>query len=335
MRRLYSVLLRFYPRSVRSEFRDEMLDVFDEAAAGERRRGSLAYVRFCGREVSGLVTNVVLSRNAMKHLHLTLDGSLAGLLIGGALGAALMNRPYRSVAVLRATRQGVPEPFVRAMSIPVSESLPGVAEVVTSRGNLTNIIKDHNLYRSEVHGVATEALCKRMRAAIRIVSGAPDIVEVAFSYPDRFLAQQVTNDLASRIMAEHARHGSNMAAVGVTFMQSVAADAGRQWEKNLAAFRDAERTGKPTERAKLDADIAKQRYESLSVKLAQAKTREALERQRLGVHLDFMEPASLPPESQWSATLLALGGLSLGGLLGWLLAWALSLRLGRPVTQAS
>jgi len=49
MRRLYQLLLQLYPARIRSEFAGEMIEVFDEAAAEERRRGPIAYVRFCTR----------------------------------------------------------------------------------------------------------------------------------------------------------------------------------------------------------------------------------------------------------------------------------------------
>ena len=53
MRRVYLALLGFYPAEYRALFTNEMLAVFEEAAA--ERRGRLAYFWFFARELAGLV----------------------------------------------------------------------------------------------------------------------------------------------------------------------------------------------------------------------------------------------------------------------------------------
>ena len=326
MRRFYRLILHLYPRLVRKEFANEMLDVFDEAAAAERRAGPVAYARFCAREALGLVINLVAPEASMKHLRLTLYGSLAGLLIGGAIAAALANRPYMSTAFLHVVPPPVPERFVSALNIPVSVTRPSMLPVVLSRGNLSSIINAFNLYPDERRRLPMEDVVELMRSATHVTSPNSDTIEVSFTYPDRFAAQKVTADVVSRIMAEHIRSRVSVAIKTVQFMKDAVAVAGADWEEHLAHLRQAAREGQPIERLKLDTDIARQRYESLSAKLAEAQTAQTLEKYELGASLEVLDPASLPAESRNSIVLIAFAGLSIGGLLGLLMSWILSLR---------
>jgi hypothetical protein len=94
-------LLSLYPARVRSEFAGEMFDVFLQAATIDRSRGADAYLRFCTRKVVGLIVSLSLKERSIKHKRLIIHGGLAGLFLGGVIGAAWNSRPYTSAAVLR------------------------------------------------------------------------------------------------------------------------------------------------------------------------------------------------------------------------------------------
>jgi hypothetical protein len=62
MRKLYKLLLRFYPREIRVTFATEMLAVFDQAAEERRGQGTAAYARFAAGELAGLLLQAVTTR---------------------------------------------------------------------------------------------------------------------------------------------------------------------------------------------------------------------------------------------------------------------------------
>ena len=52
--RVYRLLLRMYPRQYADQFGAEMTSVFEQAAAEQLKKGTLAFVRFALRELIGL-----------------------------------------------------------------------------------------------------------------------------------------------------------------------------------------------------------------------------------------------------------------------------------------
>jgi hypothetical protein len=334
MRLLYSLLLHLYPARIRAEFGDEMVDVFDEAAAAERQRGGTAYARFCAREAAGLLFNLMFAENLMKHKRAVLYGCVAGLLIGGAIGAARANRNYTSTAVLRTTPQTVPERFIGAAPVENERMLQNAVQDTGSTGNLINIINTFNLYPAERKRKRIEDVADEMRRTIVLTPPGRDIMRISFSYEDRFVAQKVTADLTARILAAHARQRANTAMVTVLFLNDRVKLAASEWETNLERLRTAQREGKPIDRLRLDADISRQRYENLSAKAAEAEMIEDLEKRQQGPSVEVLDPASLPSEAKPSPYAIAGLGAIAGALIGLLVSSLLALRPRPAVVQA-
>jgi hypothetical protein len=335
MRALYRLLLRLYPAATRSEFGAEMLRVFDAASAEARRRGPAAYVQFCAREAAGLLFNAVVEGRTMKHRKAILQGLAAGLLIGLAVAGAWATRPYTSTVVVRANPPVIPERLVSPQpSVEIGRVVPVLLQTVMSRGTLSSVINTYGLYGSERGRMPLEDVVEEMRRNIQYEASDLGTVRLSFSYPDRMLAQKVTADLVSRMIGEYTRTRTMQAELTVQFLKDSAEKAAMQWEESLAAIRAAEAAGKSLARARLDADIARQRYETLSVRIAEAEMSADMERRQQGQTLELLDPASLPYDRRPPIAYAAGAGALTGAVLGWLISAVLSRRAANAVAPA-
>ena len=66
MRSLYQLLLRLYPREVRTSFAPEMADVFADVAEDRRSEGWAAFARFVLEEMSGLLVGAAAAHRARR-----------------------------------------------------------------------------------------------------------------------------------------------------------------------------------------------------------------------------------------------------------------------------
>ncbi len=73
-RRIYSALLRLYPRDYAAAFADEMTAAFERACAEHQREGRAALVRFAVSEMAGLLVGAATEWMAK----LTTDSSVRG-----------------------------------------------------------------------------------------------------------------------------------------------------------------------------------------------------------------------------------------------------------------
>ena len=338
MRTLYRLLLGLYPARVKSEFTQEMMDVFDQAYAAEKLKGIVPFLRFCARETGGLLTSLLTEERTMTHKRRVLAGGIAGLLIGAAAGAGVAAwRPqtYTSTAVFRATASTVPERLVPAQArLELQQVVPRLAQTVLSRGNLAVVIKMHNLYPDAQTSVPMEDIVEEMRRALRITAQSDSVFEVSFTYPDRILAQKVTGDFVGRIVSEYTRERRTMTLLTVQFLKDSVESAGATWEERLAKVRQAASAGRPLERVTLDASIAKQRYENLSERLAEAEMLQLLEQRQQGQTLEVVSPASSPSDSGAAPTVAAVVGAMSGALVGLLVSSVMWHRSRLPLAEA-
>jgi hypothetical protein len=103
------------------------------------------------------------------------------------------------------------------------------------------------------------------------------------------------------------------------FLKDTASIAATEWENSLARVRSAHLSGAALDRAKLDSEIARRRYEALSAKVGEAEMMQSLEKRQQGATLEVLDPASLPSESQPSVGLALLLGAAIGAICGWLI----------------
>src|SRR5690349_1139096 len=90
---LYRSLLRLYPPAFYATFSAEMLDAFNEAAAGAALHGRSAYYGFCLREVRGLLSSAAREQlRSSGH-----DGGWDFLLRGGFMVSRERRYPHSAI----------------------------------------------------------------------------------------------------------------------------------------------------------------------------------------------------------------------------------------------
>lgn len=334
MRFLYRLLLRFYPDHVRAEFADEMLSVFDEAAPAARRQGFFPYALFCAREAGGLVVDLVFQEKAMRYRKFILHGALAGCVIGVGLGAILAGRPYVVTAVLRPALPIIPERFVPSQPIAMDRIATEVLPFILSRAQLTNVIRSYKLFPDEMTRLPLEDVVELMRKAISLKATPDGKARLSFTYAESETARKVVADLTSRILTEYTQYRKVQSQATLQFMKDAAGGAGVVWEETSAKLRAAQSAGQSTDRLRLDSDIARQRYELMSAKLADAEMLSALEERQQGAYLEVLDPASIEQQVRPPIYLCGLGGLLLGIALGWLISLQRTTRDRHVVVEA-
>ncbi|MDZ4799576.1 MAG: hypothetical protein SGI92_15545 [Bryobacteraceae bacterium] len=335
MRALYRLLLSLYPRQIRREFGDEMLDVFDQANAEARQNGFVSYLRFCLRELAGLFVSIVVREQLVRHRRWMIQGGIAGLLLAGVAAAAIASRPYISTATLRLLPQVIPERLVAPQTSQTPElALQRLSEVVTARSSLATMIVAYGMYADKQKVMPVEDVIEEMRKDIIIESRGDRMLGVSFRYPDRMLAQKVTADLVSRVMTEYTRERTTQSSLTAQFMKEQVDLAAIEWEEAMSRLQEAEKSGKSTARARLDTDIARQRYEATSARHAESRMTESMEKRQQGAVLELLDPASLPADDHPNVYVWVAWGALGGSILGWLVSTLLAMRRSAVIRQA-
>ena len=163
------------------------------------------------------------------------------------VGVYLWPDTYISKGIIKVEPQQLPSNLVQAvMTQDMLDRINSMAQNVESRATLTSIITTYNLYQKERSRLPTDDVLDKMVKAIHIdplgsQSSATHQVpafSVSFSYPDRHLAQKVTQDLISRFIDENVHNQSNRAYQTTEFLKSQQENAQKELdliETRLAA----------------------------------------------------------------------------------------------------
>jgi uncharacterized protein involved in exopolysaccharide biosynthesis len=110
---------------------------------------------------------------------------------------------YRSTSVIKVEGQTNPQQTIEAIN--------AIAQSVESRGRLTEIITAHGLYPRERSKMTSDDVIQQMvkRISVTPMGRNPAAIRLGFDYDDRFVAQRVTDDLASRFLNE-SRHSQGV-----------------------------------------------------------------------------------------------------------------------------
>ena len=277
--------------------------------------------------------NIFSREHSTKHRRLVVQGGVAGLLIGLAVAAGWSARPYVSTAVLRTLPQQIPEHFVPAQKLPdLSAAMPVMAQTIGSRATLANLVDTHKLFPND----SMDKRVERTRRSIRMESVSPDSLRISFAHSDPSTAQAVTHSLVERFITEHIRSRKTQALMTLQFMAETTNAAAALWEQRIAKVREAQAAGQPIQRAALDMEIARRRYEDLSAKSWDAEVLRTLEERQQGQTLELLDPASLPAEARPSIIQSAAVGFFSGASIAWLFSVTLSaFRRRREVLQSA
>ena len=238
---------------------------------------------------------------------------------------------YTSRASLRAIPSSIPERFVPASPALSAATLrTSMLPVIFARVTLTNIIQTYDLFRPERSRMPMEDIVDLMRRQIEIRAAANDVVEIAFSYPDRLLAQRVTRDLMTRLVDETLRQRHQLSMMTVAFLRSQAEKAAAAWDALNLRVRAARPESEGFDRLRLDRELAIRHYESMRTRLVEAETLASLEERQQGASLEVLDIPSLPERPRLSHAMVMAAGGAGGLVLGLLAFWVRRLRTIPP-----
>lgn len=333
MRVIYTMLLRLYPKSLRDEFAEEMLAVHCQAAADARAAGGWHYLRFCLREFFGILSDLTtathLGRPLMTHFRWSILGGVAGLLV--ATMAVTFGDSYRSTGVLRITPSAIDERYVPTAPFLREAGLETITESVFSDASLANIIRTNDLYPHSIKHMPMEKVIQEMKLDIEIAPSASQLIKVAFTYPNRFLAQKVLASLISGIVDGHRRMRVEAAMLSVQFLADRAEEAANEWAE---AIKKAQAGGERNARLQMDVDLAREHYKKVSDRLAEARTANAMEAMKLGPAIELIDQASLPLAQDRNPVIVFLAGLAGGVSAGLVISLLIAMsRAGRQARE--
>lgn len=321
MRFFYRMLLRLYPARVREEFGLEMEEVFAEAWEGRRAQGGAAAVLFVCREVLGAVGGAVgsysLPQAIWRYKWNIVGAALLGLFAGAWQGGALLRTEVESKAVLRLSEPVIPESLVAQPGQDAERTLREVTQRIQSRTEQINLINTYQLYARERRRMPLEEVLEKMREAMRIHMVNDRTMEISFRYEDRFLAQKLTEGIATKLVDRYLEESSLQTAALTEFFQTQLREAAEDWDRKSKNTQSAG----AGERQRFDLELAKKRYEVLSYKLADAKMAEALRLRKQGSRLEVLDSATLPYVNWLLESMSPLVGGFVGLLFGTMLAW--------------
>lgn len=150
---------------------------------------------------------------ARRHKTWILGPAFAGLVLS-VVGAFLWPDTYVSTASIKVVPQQVPTNYVQAnVNQLMQDRISSLAQSILSRNELGSLITTLQLYPKQTASKAMDDVIDDMRRNIKIsgigstaVGGASNTVpafQISFAYTDRYKAQRVVQELASRFIDEN------------------------------------------------------------------------------------------------------------------------------------
>jgi len=257
----------------------------------------------------------------------TAGWGLSGL-AAGWLVSFVLPEPYTSEATLQVVPATVFQDLLPHESVDVQNLLDREKPMVLSRNVLTTIVNNFDLYRSERRREPMEDVIDEFRKSVRIELSGAKLIRVAFTYPDRLLANKVTQDLASRIISENLM--SNMRSENSQFLKDEVDSLGKSWLQASASVKATPATDPRYELLILERDQKRKEYESMAQKLGTAKILNDLASRGQDTRLELLDAATMPQEPDTPPWVIGLIGLGCGLAVGLLTALWRALRRTKP-----
>jgi len=256
---------------------------------------------------------------------MTAGWGLTGLAAGWIVSYVLPVR-YPPVPPLHPVPATVSHDLLPHDALDVQSLLDREKPIVLSRNVLSTIVNNFDLYPRERKRKPMEDVIEDFRKAVHMERSGADLVRVAFTYPDRLLANKVTQDLVGRIISETIVQRSYMAGGTVQFFQDRVDIVGKSWLKASASVKATPASDSRYELLMLERDQKRKEYESVAQKLGAAETLRDLEQRGQGNRLELLDAATLPQEPDAGSSVILLAGLGCGLAVGFLTALRRSLR---------
>ena len=169
--------------------------------------------------------------------------AFAGLVIAVVV-AFLWPDTYVSMAVIRVVPPQVPEKYVASnVNIEMAQRFSAMAQSITSRARLTDMVNAHGLYPGLRSRVPMEDVLERMSKDVKInpvfslrdegMQGRPasSAYRIEFAYENRYLAQKVVQELVSRFIDESITTRASQSVMTTDFLNDKLAEAKRQLDQ--------------------------------------------------------------------------------------------------------
>ncbi len=151
-------------------------------------------------------------------------------LVAAVVGVYLYPDTFESKAVIKVVPQQLPETLVPStINRMMTDRISSMAQSILSRGTLTSIVNQFQLYPRERTRLPIDDIVESMRKDIQIspVSswGSGDgnrqvsAFQVKYSYENRYQAQKVVEDLVRRFMDQNTREGAQSATSVANFLR--------------------------------------------------------------------------------------------------------------------
>ncbi len=319
---IYRLLSRF---KTQDEITQDMQLTIEHARADARARGWWSYSIFAIREIGGL-----FGLPTKEHWWLRTAGwALAGL-AAGWIASFLLPARYTSEAILHMVPAMVSQDLLPHDPVDVENLMQRDKPIVLSRNVIITIINNFDLYRGERRGEPMEDVVEEFRKSVHIELSGANFIRVAFTYPDRLLANKVTSDLVGRVISETITQRSNIAAETTQFFQDEVDKVGKSWLEASANVKATSASDPRYELLVLQRDQKRKEYESAAQKLGTAQTLKDLASRGQDMTLELLDAASLPQEPDTPSSVILLTGLGCGAAIGILSVLWRALRRTKP-----
>jgi hypothetical protein len=255
--------------------------------------------------------------------------ALAGLAAGWIVSFLVPAR-YTSEAVLHLVGATVSQDLLPHDPVDIENLMERDKPIVLSRNVLITIVNNFDLYKNERRREPMEDIVEEFRKSIHIELSGANFIRVAFTYPDRLLANKVTSDLVGRVISETITQRSNMTTETTQFFRDQVDALGKSWLQAIASVKATRATDPRYELLMLERDQKRREYESAAQKLGTAETLKDLANRGQDMRLELLDAASLPEEPDTPSSVIELAGLGCGLAVGLLTALRRALRRTTP-----
>jgi len=255
----------------------------------------------------------------------TAGWALAGLAAGWIVSFLLPER-YTSEAILHQVRATVSQDLLPHDAVDIENLMEREKPIVLSRNVIITIINNFDLYPSERKREPMEDVVEEFRKSVRIELSGTNFIRVVFTYPDRILANKVTQDLVGRTIAENLTQSSNMATGTTQFFRDQVDRLGKSWVEATASVKATPASDPRYELLVLERDQKRKEYESTAQKLGTAEMLRDLANRGQDSMLQLLDAASLPQEPDTPPSVVELIGLGCGLTIGLLITLRRALR---------
>ncbi|MBZ5674785.1 MAG: hypothetical protein LAP61_11105 [Acidobacteriia bacterium] len=241
--------------------------------------------------------------------------ALVGLAAGFLISFLLPAR-YTSEATLRLVPAIVSQDLVPHDTVDVGRLLELVKPIVLSRNVIMTIINNLDLYPGERKREPMEDVIEEFRKVVRIDSSGEKLIHVAFTYPEPGLANKVTRDLVSRIIAQMLTERANLSVQSVGFFQYEVDQLSKSWLELSSSVKTTPASDPRYELLLLARDQKRKEYESAAQKLGTAEMLKDLASRGQDVRLEQLDEPILPQEPDTPPSFVGLIGLGCGLAVG-------------------